>query len=361
MAAALNEMRILYHADHYWPHLGGVETVLRHLAEGVSSHGHQVMVIANQLRDLPEYEVYGGVEIHRLPMNPPLLQKNLPQVVACLKRYERLRSEFQPDVVHHHFCGPSAYYAYYRPHPLTVTSIHDPLGMTENTFSARAVKASRAVVAVSQFVADRCRLRFPDLRTHLIYNGLLPTERPLVAHSYQSARFLCLGRVVRDKGFDLAIQAFAGLSGASLEIIGHGPERTLLMEQAAQLGVGVGFTGPLSEDEVLDRLDACTALIMPSRCEECFGLAAFEAMSRGRPVIAARWGALPEVVLDGVSGLLFEHENWVDLAEKVKLLRDDHGLCARLGEQAAQAPQRFPHAKMVEEHLELYRSLLEAS
>jgi glycosyltransferase involved in cell wall biosynthesis len=355
-------MRILYHADHYWPHLGGVETVLRHLAEGVAARGHEVMVVANQLNGVPDQETRAGVKVHRLLMNPPLLQKNLPQVVACLKQYERLRAEFQPDVVHHHFCGPSAYYAYYRPHPITVTSIHDPLGMTKNTFSARAVKASRAVVAVSRFVSERCRLRFPDLKTRLIYNALLPKDRPRVAHQSASARFLCLGRVVRDKGFDLAIEAFARLGGgASLDIVGQGPERTALIEQAAQLGLQVSFPGALSDEEVLTRIDSCAALLMPSRWEECFGLAAFEAMSRGRPVIAARWGALPEVVLDGETGLLFEHENVLDLADKIRLLRDDTDLCARLGQQAAEAPLRFPYARMLDEHLELYHSFLEAS
>ncbi len=351
-------MRIFYHADHYWPHLGGVETLMRHLAEGVAARGHQVLVVANRLNGLPEQETRGGVEIHRLTMNPPLLQKNLPQVVACLKQYEKLRKDFQPDVVHHHFCGPSAYYAYLHPFPVTVTSLHDPLAMTENTFSARALQASRAVVAVSHFVAARCRERFPELNPHLIMNSLPVQERPLVPHPAASGRFLCLGRMVQHKGFDLALRAFAQLEDrASLEIVGQGPERPALMELARELQVEVSFPGALSDEEVLERIDGCAALLMPSRWEECFGLAAFEAMSRGRPVIAARWGALPEVVLEGVSGLLFERENVAELSAKMRLFLDDPELCSRLGRQALGAPQRFPYSRMIDEHLELYRSL----
>ena len=354
-------MRIFYHADHYWPHLGGVETLMRFLAEGVASRDHEVMVIANRLSGVPDEETHGGVTIRRLNMNAPLLQKNLPQVVACVKQYERLRNEFQPDVVHHHFCGPSAYYAFLHPFARTITSVHDPLGMTENTFSARALKSSQAVVAVSSFVADRCRERFPDLKTQLIKNALPAKDLPRTPHAAHSGRFLCIGRMVHDKGFDLALQAFAQLGeGASLEIIGQGPERPALMELASQLGIEVSFPGALSDEEVLQRVDACAALVMPSRWEECFGLVAFEAMSRGRPVIAARWGALPEVVLDGVTGLLFERENVSDLVEKMSVFRDDPDFCARLGEQAADAPHRFPYARMISEHLNLYRSLLEA-
>lgn len=354
-------MRIFYHADHYWPHLGGVETLLRLLAEGVAARGHEVMVVANRLHEVPDQEIHNGVSIHRLPMNAPLLQKNLPQVVACVKQYEALRKDFHPDVVHHHFCGPSAYYAFLHPFARTVTSVHDPLGMTENTFSARALKGSQAVVAVSDFVTERCRERFPDLKTHLIKNALPAKDLPRAPHGADSGRFLCIGRMVRDKGFDLALQAFAQLGGdCSLEMIGQGPERPALMELAAQLGIQVSFPGALSDAEVLQRVDSCAALVMPSRWEECFGLVAFEAMSRGRPVIAARWGALPEVVLDGVTGLLFERENVTDLLEKMTQIRDNPNLCARLGEQAADAPRRFPYAQMINEHLELYRSLLEA-
>ncbi|ODT57165.1 hypothetical protein ABS71_20470, partial [bacterium SCN 62-11] len=69
-------MRIFYHADHYWPHLGGVETLMRFLAEGVVGRGHEVMVIANRLSGVPDEETHGGVTIRRLNMNAPLLQKN---------------------------------------------------------------------------------------------------------------------------------------------------------------------------------------------------------------------------------------------------------------------------------------------
>ncbi|MGH9786943.1 MAG: glycosyltransferase, partial [Terriglobia bacterium] len=69
---------------------------------------------------------------------------------------------------------------------------------------------------------------------------------------------------------------------------------------------------------------------------ETFGLVGAEAMSHGIPVVAARIGALSELVEDGVSGLLFEPGDPRDLAEKVTRLWDDPQLCRRLGQAARQ-------------------------
>jgi glycosyltransferase involved in cell wall biosynthesis len=75
-------------------------------------------------------------------------------------------------------------------------------------------------------------------------------------------------------------------------------------------------------------------LVMPSEWFETFGLVGAEAMSHGIPVVAARIGALTNLVDDGVNGLLYNSGDPADLAEKVKRLWNDPELCRRLGHAA---------------------------
>lgn len=344
-------MRILFHSERYWPVLGGVETLLRHLAQSLLAAGHSVVVVTNSHPDRPQCDSHNGVSVQRLAMTAPLLGKDLPQVVRTLKEYEAFRRDWQPDLVHLHFSGPSAYYAFVHP-VTTVTSVHDPLGYSENTLTRRVLTHSRRVVAVSDFVARRCRGFLPECPLVTVPNALPRCPWPPAEHVVEPARFLCIGRLVGDKGFDLAIEALP--VGTELEIVGQGPERERL-ENLAQ-GRAVHFLGPLADDEVVRRIDACSAVVMPSRWEECFGLVALEAMSRGRPVIATRRGGLTEVVTHEVTGLLFEWEDGADLRAQMVRLRDDPALCRQLGKAALGHP--FCFEKMLAEHLKLYQECL---
>ena len=83
-------------------------------------------------------------------------------------------------------------------------------------------------------------------------------------------------------------------------------------------------------------------LVVPSICEETFSLVTREALQAGLPVIAARRGALPEVIQDGVNGLLFEPENADDLRRCLERLRTDTRLREQL--RPAATPIRDPAA-----------------
>jgi len=337
-----------------------VETLLDHLGQGLAARGHQVAVICDRPPGAPAQEIHGGLSLHRLEMCRPLLRQDFPAVIQAARTYHSLRQQFAPDLVHCHLCGISAYYAFRSPHRCTLTTIHDPFGMVPNSISLRAVQQSRAVIAISDFVARRCRENYPGLEPVKILNAQPIFPGSLPEHRLEPAHFLCFGRLAEEKGFDLAIRAFAQLPpGCSLEIAGEGPAAACLQALSRELGVEVRFSGALTRPEVLERLDLCTAVVVPSRWEEPFGMVAIEAMARGRPVIAARRGALPELVEEGRTGLLFTSEDESELAEKMQNLRQDPSFCALLGERAARAvPERFPFSRFLEDHLRLYEKLL---
>jgi glycosyltransferase involved in cell wall biosynthesis len=99
----------------------------------------------------------------------------------------------------------------------------------------------------------------------------------------------------------------------------------------SQAPANVEFMGRLGYEDLLTFYEKARMLVVPSVWFEPFGMVAADAMALGLPVIASRIGGLPDVVEDGVTGLLFEPGNAHDLAEKIAHLWDDRALATQLG------------------------------
>jgi glycogen(starch) synthase len=149
------------------------------------------------------------------------------------------------------------------------------------------------------------------VRSSVIHNGL---EIPVLAPTplqFDSPRLLCLGRLSREKGFDLALAAVKILKQEFPEIrlvlAGDGPMRTDLEQRAREFGIRdhVDFLGWVAPGDVPSLINTVTVVLMPSR-QESLPLAALEAALMARPLVAARVGGLPEVVIDEATGLLVE-------------------------------------------------------
>lgn len=148
-----------------------------------------------------------------------------------------------------------------------------------------------------------------------------------------------IGSLIKRKGVDLLIRSLAALleSGeeAQLLVIGSGPELAALRELAAGLGVSerVHFLGERPDSAAI--LRGGVDLLVSGAREEVFGLTLAETAMLGLPVSAYRVGGIPEVVEDGVTGLLAEPGEWRQMAEHWRrltdpLLRDQLGRAARL-------------------------------
>lgn len=112
-------------------------------------------------------------------------------------------------------------------------------------------------------------------------------------------RFIFVGRLIRLKGVDMLLEAFAAVTktDTELHIVGDGPQRPALEQQAAQLGIRerVHFVGFVPHTECLHRLRAADVFVFPS-VHDCGGAAVLEAMSVGLPVIAIDWGGPADYV-----------------------------------------------------------------
>ena len=135
--------------------------------------------------------------------------------------------------------------------------------------------------------------------------------------------FLYIGRLSEEKGASTLIRAFSCLSGAKtrLVIAGEGPLRGSL-ECLAGGDARIGFTGHLSGRDLAETIRNAMAVVIPSECYENAPMSIIESMASGKPVIGSSTGGIPEMVRDGIDGLLFEPGNVEDLTNALRRFTD---------------------------------------
>jgi glycosyltransferase involved in cell wall biosynthesis len=147
------------------------------------------------------------------------------------------------------------------------------------------------------------------------------------------------GRITAEKGMHVLLAAVGRLPDVALRSAGDGAILNSLISTAPSNALFVGRLGP---KEMTAFYRGARFLVVPSNCYEGCPLVVSEAMSYGLPVIASRIGGLPELVDDGVTGLLFEPGNADDLADKIRLLWNSPDLCRRMGDASRKkANQEF--------------------
>lgn len=233
-------------------------------------------------------------------------------------------------------------------------------------------KRASANVSVSNHV--KTKLNLPA--SSVIYNGTPGPRVSRISPSVSTPRvsapvspsvsappvFAFVGRLVAEKGVDVLLRAAAQLARERkfrLKIVGDGPEREKLKSLVNELNLlyVVEFFGWVQEPDLSGVIEDCAGIIMPSICEEAAPLSAIEQMMRGRLIIASDIGGLSEMV--GATGLKFPAGNAHALARCMELAIDDLELRRALSSAAQlRARQLFSADRMVTDHLKLYRDVL---
>jgi glycosyltransferase involved in cell wall biosynthesis len=200
--------------------------------------------------------------------------------------------------------------------------------------AARSYDGVSRFLAVSSFVrAKHVEAGIPSDRISVKPNFAWPAE----PRATFGGSFVYVGRLHVEKGVDTLIEAWRTAPG-SLVVVGGGPEADRLRAGAPG---DVEFTGQVPAARVDTLIRGCRALLVPSRWYEAAPRAILEAFARGVPVVASDLGALPELVQDGVNGLLVPPDDPPAWAEAARRLQNDD-LVRRLGEGARRAwAERF--------------------
>ena len=154
-------------------------------------------------------------------------------------------------------------------------------------------------------------------------------------------------------------QARLVLIGSDHRVAGRSYADQLRERINPELRARVNFVGRLPRAEIVPWLRRATVCCYPSHAET-FGLAPLEAMSSGRPTIYSRQGPGPEMIEDGVSGLLCDPLDPRDIAEKIAQVLDHPSLAERLGQAARQRVlEKFDRRDWITRHVDFYRQCVE--
>lgn len=366
-------MRVVYWTELFWPYIGGVEVVGARFIQALRERGYEVIVVTSHgSLKLPDTGEYKGIPIHRFPFLEALATRSLDRLMEARHRLVTLKREFKPSLIHINFTDPTVFFhlstveAHPAPLLFTIRQALPSQAVGNDTLLGKALRAADWVTANSATVLAGARHLVPEITPYssLIYNGVEVPVFPPAPPPSGAPMLLCLGRLAGEKGFDLALTAFASLVGRfpdlRLIIAGGGPARSELEQQAAALGVAhaVDFMGWVEPDTVPALMNTATVVVIPSR-QEAFGLVALEAALMARPVVATRVGGLPEVVMHQQHGLLVEKENGTALAEAIAFLLDHPETALRMGQAARhRAQQVFSFERHVDAYDALYRQLI---
>jgi glycogen(starch) synthase len=364
-------MKILFWVEYFWPEIGGVETFGSQLIDNLRSRGYSFTVVANGPSDTPDtLEIIDGLPIWRFPMRNAIEQRNMGQIVSILTQLGELQKSVKPDLIHLNTTGPGSFFYLRVMQSLrvpTLLTLHMPLMSTDmgSSLTTKTLESADYLVGVSKYALSSAVRLAPDIRNRssAILNAL---AQPAIEPSplpFAPPVLLCVGRMTKQKGFDIAIEAMSTIirryPQVKLVMAGAGDASAALEAQIERLGLHehIGFVGKVPHQEIYNLLNQTTILLVPSRYEP-FGLVALEAAQMARPVIASAVDGLPEIVVDRETGLLTPPEDSAQLAEAVLHLLDHPDLCTQYGEAARQrAEAKFSFARFLDSYEGLYRQL----
>jgi glycosyltransferase involved in cell wall biosynthesis len=228
-----------------------------------------------------------------------------------------------------------------------------PLGL----YRSRVREATRPVdlfVTPSRFAGQRHEAydAFADRPWRTIANGI-PVDRYPQRGPPERPTFVCFGRLDEAKGIRAFLEAAVPRSRARFQVAGDGPDRDAI-EALAECHANLEVLGYLPRDQLRERLAASTAVVVPSRWSEVFGLVAAEAMAAGVPALYAPAGGLPEVA--GDSGLGVELPPRIEaMAERVaEFGRDPQPLHNQREACRAYAEQNLSVDRMAADYARVY-------
>lgn len=369
-------MKILQLTDFFDPFLGGMEQHVKTLSRKLVERGHDVTVVTTRLPDTADVEEIDGVQVKRItgwsdrilarwyehaenPFRPPVPD---PGMVVELKK---ITAELRPDVVNAQGWSSYSYAAIGRSlRPPLVVTMHDhgficprktlfrygkapcsgprldlcvkcspgQYGIAKGIALTTGLRAVRQLhsrvdswVAVSEFVKHSNRSALPrDGKVSVIPSASphapsaprrldwLPTEDYL----------LFVGALGKHKGLDWILETYAN-ADFKLPLVVIGTSRG---DTPQTWPTGAIVKANIPHSEVMTAWKSAKIGLAPSLWPEPFGLTAVEAMRSGVPLVASRVGALPEIVDDGVTGLLVAPGNSVELQAAIQRLDNDEGL-----------------------------------
>lgn len=370
-------MKILQVNKLYYPHIGGIETVVQNIAEGLNDRT-EMEVLVCQPKGKAMSEVVNEVFVSRSGSMGTLF--SMPISLSFISDFKQKAKN--ADVVHVHLPFPLADLACIMSEykGKVVISWHsDVVKQKKLMFFYKPIlkrflrRADKIIVATKGHIDGSKYLKPYRNKCEIIPYGLniedyedIEDFRPILSDllvSKQNKKVLFTGRLVYYKGVEVLINAFEKIIGCELFIVGKGNLESELKARVEELGLAdkVHFMGNLSFDELKYAFADCDIFVLPSVANsEAFGIVQMEAMVYGKPVINTSLPTgVPHVSLDGQTGITVPPNDVLALAGAIQKLADDDDIREKFGQNAyKRTREKFGMQKMLDDIYGLYEELL---
>ena len=365
-------MKVLLWSPGFLGEIGGIEALARPMVDALRERGFEFCIMATNTV-LPDEHLlsWNGIPVHSLPLYDALARKDVMAYGLLRRRVREIEREFDPHVVHinhHHPClvvhcdtmkerrAPVVYTAH-------GWGFHTSAGASAESVIGRLIRSADWVVGCARSSLDAVVDFIPEVaaRGSVIRNAMPPPALAPAPLPWQPPVLLCLGRLVEQKGFDVAIEAMTMLpQPVQLWIGGHGIDEQRLRDriEARDLRARVTMLGAIEPGDVPALINRATIVLMPSRDWEGLPMVAVEAALMARPLVASLLPGLDEAFVDGRTGIGVRPDDPVALAQALRYLLDDRELARRLGLQGRdRALTEFGWEQYVREYAALYERL----
>lgn len=328
--------------------------------------GHQIHVLAPSYEGLPSHTV-DGVPVHRFRYfparwehlthgkgapnrirNPFYLLVAVFYILAGLIAAIRLCRRERFDVIHVHWPFPHAIWGYAASRlsgaPMVLT-FHGAELLLARKFSfvtpvlRWAIARARGVICNSRFTAGEVR-KISGYEADVIPFGVTVAARPAEKQADKAVKdILFVGRLIRRKGVDVLLQAITIVAEkvpCQLHVVGDGDMREPWMALAGDIGCkNVTFHGLVTNERLQELYATADAFVLPAIVDdrgdtEGLGVVLVEALSFTTPVVASNVGGIPDVIIDGKTGLLVPEKDAQALAIAIVRVLTDEALAHRL-------------------------------
>jgi 1,2-diacylglycerol 3-alpha-glucosyltransferase len=380
-------MRIAMMADLYKPHISGVTNSIELSKRWLEKAGHEVYIFTFGDEKLIDNEE-NVIRTTGLPVVDTGFYLNL----RYSKQARQLLYSMDIAHVHHPFISGSLAMRYCVPRNIPVVFTNHTrydlmtqayLPMLPESIGDAALKAylSPFYRACDLVIVPTSRIQKLliehfglDSPIVVIPNGLdltpykaeaQPADRSLFGFSDDDVVSIYVGRLSPEKNLTLLIRAFYGVAmtydRVRLLIVGDGPERDNLEAQVSHMNIEgkVYFTGFVGYKDIPAYLATSDIFVTPSNAET-FGLSTIEAMAAGLPALGIDAPGSADIIEDGVTGLITSTDLAVFTA-KLVLLSTDHQARKTMGQNAAQASEKYDIRSTTNQVLQHYQRLLEAT
>lgn len=371
-------MKVLFVASLYYPHVGGIETVITELSDHYKRLGIQSIVLTKRWPiSLPQYSYYKGTQIYRV-----LSAKTRNDFYEVMEWLTKNEKKIRCDIIH--VIGmrrPLPLFALFLANcwqvPLVSTIAGSEIPEKNDLETYKIWKLNKNIIipvlsqsdAVTAFskgliknVHKQAKLK--KQRIQLLYAGLHINQFSKEKKTnFKRPYILCVRRLVYSKGVDILIKAFkrfaSEIKGVTLIIAGNGPEKENLVKLSKRLNIEnrTEFIGTVPLKVVASLLKGALMTVIPSRSEGG-GLINLEAQAAGCPLIASRVGGIPEYVQSGKTGLLFKVGNTNQLYRNMIYLYKNKIKRDILIKNGKKFVQRFDWKILTFKYINLYTKLI---